>query len=413
MVQCFLGCYIEAACNPEQVLIRGAPFSTPQAMTNIVADREDQETMKTDSSRNLEPMLGHLKRIALAAIVYGTLTFSLEIVRIGQLFITYSDLLSYAVIYMVVLGLYFIVSFPFVTGLLLTTLSHRARVQYAHLCTLGTQLLFLMIFCVFLARHGSYTIYQIAQATNLYRAENIPLDYLVFIKEGVPLFAMVVTTWHFFFRQGFGQRFLAKTTSFLTVLSAILFVSSGVLITHRAVVYKTSPETLYTEIQPQVFEDGTQERRDVVLITFDALARDHMSIYGYFRNTTPKLRSRETELMIFEGLRAVASSTPVVMTSLLTGTSPLTHGVTSFRHLAPEALIRRSLPAIFKKAGYETHAVTYDPAQVHRRLSVLRPCLGIGGTLMTSGYTSTKRFLVIGSTITTLGGLSSSSTSQN
>jgi arylsulfatase A-like enzyme len=106
----------------------------------------------------------------------------------------------------------------------------------------------------------------------------------------------------------------------------------------------------------QVFFDGsarpTYER--VVLVTIDTLRVDHVSSYGYPRETTPFLDSLAARGVRFEEVLASVSHTAPSHATMLTGLVPRAHGVlVNGASLAPEAL---DLARVFAQAGYETAA---------------------------------------------------------
>jgi arylsulfatase A-like enzyme len=55
---------------------------------------------------------------------------------------------------------------------------------------------------------------------------------------------------------------------------------------------------------------------NVILVTFDALAADHMSCYGYDRPTTPNLDSLAAESWVFDNFHSNYNYTPASLTSL-------------------------------------------------------------------------------------------------
>ena len=95
---------------------------------------------------------------------------------------------------------------------------------------------------------------------------------------------------------------------------------------------------------------------NVVLVSIDTLRADHLSLYGYPRQTTPRLDARcERGAVVFE--RAVASApwTLPSHASLFTGLNAERHGVNQNRAVPPSLL---TLAEILRSAGYATHAVT-------------------------------------------------------
>lgn len=107
------------------------------------------------------------------------------------------------------------------------------------------------------------------------------------------------------------------------------------------------------------------ERPNILLILIDTLRADHLSIYGYTRQTSPAIDALAQGGIVFERAYAQAPFTPPSVASLLTSTYPSTHGVTyppsaksTFRPI-PESLV--TLPEALADAGYHTMAVSSHP----------------------------------------------------
>lgn len=99
---------------------------------------------------------------------------------------------------------------------------------------------------------------------------------------------------------------------------------------------------------------------DLVLITLDTTRADHLSSYGYFRQTAPTLDALAAESVLFERAIAPMATTLPTHTSILTGTHPLEHGVlANLTHggerFAPSDDIR-TIAAFLQDAGYHNGA---------------------------------------------------------
>lgn len=68
------------------------------------------------------------------------------------------------------------------------------------------------------------------------------------------------------------------------------------------------------------------KRRSVLLITIDCLRPDHMSVYGYARDTTPNLARIAGESLVFENAFSSSAWTTPSLVSLVTGYQPSVHG---------------------------------------------------------------------------------------
>jgi len=108
--------------------------------------------------------------------------------------------------------------------------------------------------------------------------------------------------------------------------------------------------------EPTLHDRGAyRASKGVVLISIDTLRRDHLSLYGYPRRTTPGLEALAREAVAFEDAVSTASWTLPAHASLLTSTSPSVHGATSSKFgLSPSF---PGLPRLLGDAGYFTQAM--------------------------------------------------------
>ena len=92
---------------------------------------------------------------------------------------------------------------------------------------------------------------------------------------------------------------------------------------------------------------------NVVLVSIDTCRADHLSCYGYKRQTTPNIDALGRDGAVFKmALTAVPLTTPSHST-MLTGTYPPTHGVhlNGYDRLADSNV---TLASILREAGYQT-----------------------------------------------------------
>ena len=94
--------------------------------------------------------------------------------------------------------------------------------------------------------------------------------------------------------------------------------------------------------------------RNLVLIVIDTLRRDHLSAYGYERDTSPRLRALATEGTTFQGY-ATASWTKPSVASILTGLHPVRHQAVLADALPDSA---HTLAEYLDERGYQTLAIT-------------------------------------------------------
>jgi len=94
---------------------------------------------------------------------------------------------------------------------------------------------------------------------------------------------------------------------------------------------------------------------NVLFVLIDTLRADHMSLYGYERETTPVIDDLGRHGIVFDKTISQSSWTKASMASIWTGTYPATSGILRFNHVLPDEV---TMPAeIFKQAGYRTAGI--------------------------------------------------------
>jgi arylsulfatase A-like enzyme len=98
---------------------------------------------------------------------------------------------------------------------------------------------------------------------------------------------------------------------------------------------------------------------DVYLLVTDATRADHLSLYGYERQTTPFLEVLADESVVFQQGIAQATHTIVSVPSLLASCYPSQHGMTDYR----DVLSRRFklLPEYLTDSGYRSYGFVTNP----------------------------------------------------
>lgn len=118
-----------------------------------------------------------------------------------------------------------------------------------------------------------------------------------------------------------------------------------------AAIWGVGPDGAPPGVEPS---DAAMRRPDIVLITVEAMAPGHCSLYGYERDTTPFLRELAKESVVFEEAYSTSSWTRPSVASIFTGVYPSQHGVVrQGRVLSPNF---STLSGILQGAGYTTAA---------------------------------------------------------
>jgi len=108
---------------------------------------------------------------------------------------------------------------------------------------------------------------------------------------------------------------------------------------------------------------GSPRDLDVVVVTIEALRRDHASFIGASRDTTPTLRSLAPESLVFERMYSAAPLTRLSIASLFSSYAPseiewlAQDPAKRMRHLSQRT---PWLPELLRARGYETIAVLSD-----------------------------------------------------
>ena len=102
-----------------------------------------------------------------------------------------------------------------------------------------------------------------------------------------------------------------------------------------------------------------QRPPNVVLIVMDTVRQDHLSCYGYERDTTPFLRSLCAEAQKYLTAYSTTCWTAPAHASLFTGQFPGTHGVTQRRLVLRDEAV--TLAEVLREHGYATTGICENP----------------------------------------------------
>jgi len=113
---------------------------------------------------------------------------------------------------------------------------------------------------------------------------------------------------------------------------------------------------------PRRADESASARPNVVLISFDALSAQDMSLYGYSLPTTPQFERLAKRSYNFVNFLSTADFTTPAAASLLTGQYPLTNRVFQLNGHVPRRLRHDNLAWILRRRGYTTAAIVTNPA---------------------------------------------------
>ncbi len=102
-------------------------------------------------------------------------------------------------------------------------------------------------------------------------------------------------------------------------------------------------------------------KSNFLLISFDALAAEDMSLYGYRLPTTPNIEAFARNSTVFQNFYSASTFTTPSVATMLTGTYPSEHHVYQLRGRIRAEDVNRSLPHQMREAGFVTGAFLSSP----------------------------------------------------
>ena len=130
---------------------------------------------------------------------------------------------------------------------------------------------------------------------------------------------------------------------------------------------------------------------NVVLFAPDTVRRDHLSCYGYHRETTPNLDELAKRSVILRGHIANSGWTLPQYMTMHTGLYPLTHGMTLLKGNPPLSPKIMTIAEVLKEQGYATVGFTSSNGYLHPELGYGR---GFDKYLWKLGYNQAAERIV-------------------
>jgi arylsulfatase A-like enzyme len=158
-------------------------------------------------------------------------------------------------------------------------------------------------------------------------------------------------------------KFLSIAPKLLQTLGIICLLSFFVICFRLIQTHYILPDTESIQVTR-----GSGAKPNVILITFDALCAEDMSLYGYSLGTTPYINKLARESFVFEHFYANSNWTRPSVASILTGSRPVTHGLTfvSCQNLfAKNEKGIKNLPMFLRLNGFDTLASTGNLLYAH------------------------------------------------
>jgi arylsulfatase A-like enzyme len=101
-------------------------------------------------------------------------------------------------------------------------------------------------------------------------------------------------------------------------------------------------------------------RPNIILVTFDALTARNMSVYGYYKDTTPFMNEWAKKATVFTRAEAESNFTTSTTASLMTGKRVWSHRTFQIEATPVKSEVE-SLPYVLKKNGYYNIAFIANP----------------------------------------------------
>jgi arylsulfatase A-like enzyme len=106
---------------------------------------------------------------------------------------------------------------------------------------------------------------------------------------------------------------------------------------------------------------GSRPKTNILLVTFDALSAEDLSLYGYKLPTTPNIDSFASKSSVFTNYYSISTFTTPGVAAMLTGRYPSENGVFQLQgRLRPESA-SKTLPHVLRGAGYATAGFFSNP----------------------------------------------------
>jgi arylsulfatase A-like enzyme len=103
----------------------------------------------------------------------------------------------------------------------------------------------------------------------------------------------------------------------------------------------------------------TERKPNILLFGIDSLRADHMSLYGYARNTTPHIDRFADEATVYENHFSPHIPTSSGYANMLTGMDVFGTQIVALRHKGDLRAGVRTLPEILREAGYTSTCVGF------------------------------------------------------
>jgi arylsulfatase A-like enzyme len=171
----------------------------------------------------------------------------------------------------------------------------------------------------------------------------------------------------FLFRDKIMPRLKMETDRWFKAVIVLVSISVTIIIFQISYTYFfDSPRVM--AVNTLKTDKSESNRPNVILITFDALSAEDMSLYGYKLKTTPYMDLFGKESYVFKNMYANSNWTRPSVASILTGTYPSTHRLINSAGqncFLPDRLKHKNIASILRDNGYQTAAIVSNLLCAH------------------------------------------------
>ncbi|MBI5194686.1 MAG: sulfatase-like hydrolase/transferase [Nitrospirae bacterium] len=134
----------------------------------------------------------------------------------------------------------------------------------------------------------------------------------------------------------------------------VLLFGIWLVLSFPLVIYHTWLKEKHNVISKEMRPDSNiyKKQPNIILVTFDALTARNMSVYGYYKETTPFISEWAKTAALFKKTEAESNHTTSTTASLMTGKRLWTHQTYHVDGSQPLRSTTENLPRLLKNRGY-------------------------------------------------------------
>jgi choline-sulfatase len=132
--------------------------------------------------------------------------------------------------------------------------------------------------------------------------------------------------------------------------------------TNQKITFRTeslAPDAVGLWANPLIVSKDPKSRPNILVYVVCTLRPDHMSLYGYDRDTTPYLKKLGSSAVVFDAAHAQAPWTKPSVSSLMTSLHAAAHGLVNDTDTIPKSAT--TLAEQLRSAGYVTASIVANP----------------------------------------------------